>query len=317
LVAAADVESARAQETPAPPPIKISTPADIRVGHPEFNPAISEVDSNSPTSVLGAAFDVVEMFLRLTEAEMLRSPMLTERSRDLLPNSPERQKLARIVELRAANWYDQFLDARFAGDRLATLVYMFRPRDPAQRRQIFTIDMVRKHDQWQVTLDLASDAASPLGDQADAHLAALHKAIDARLAEINGVISAPLDKPLPFHGTWMTHFRQSDVYVTFDTTGEVFFIRTEAGSAGYGVYDYHLTGDEVVIEAPVGPIRLHRAAESDKPLDVECNQVLILDEARLWFPECNEPIHVVPIQHDDAPIRRPTAATPAAEPAAK
>jgi hypothetical protein len=297
-----------AQENGAsnPPPAEIQTAADVLLENPEFRPGGGELDPNSPAAVLGAAFDMAERFLRLKRENIFQSPALTERSRDLLPTAPERQKLEHILELREANWYHQFVDARFAGDRLATMLMVFTPRDPQQSKTVYALDMVRKNDEWQVTLDQAADAQLAIGEKGPTHVAALRTAVDARLAEIKGVISAPLANALDFHGTWTTHFAQTFVYLTFQSNGEVFFLQTREGSSSYGVHDYHLTEDEVIIEMQYFPIRLkRRAGDNYWEQDGQRHYPMLIEDPRCWFPDCNEPLQLKPVYKGEWPIRRP------------
>jgi hypothetical protein len=305
--------TARAQ-TPA---VEISTAADVLLEHPEFHPngGEHELDPDSKAAVLGAAFDVIEKWLRLPRDEAFKSPAITERSRGFLPTAPERQKIEALRDLREEGWRDQFVDARFAGDRVATMILLLKPRAGDAERRVVTLDMVRQFDAWQVTFDLPGDAALPLGDEAPAHLAALRAAVDRRVAEIASVVSAPLKERLPFSGTWTTHFRQTFVYVTFHDDGHAFFLRTEGGASGYGIYDYHLTDDEIVLEMPFFPVRIKRRADLS-PREHLGRQYpdLLIEDPRFWFPECREPLGMRAVLPDDAPVSRPAAsAEPAAE----
>jgi hypothetical protein len=299
------------------PALEISTAADVLLEHPEFHPdgGEHELDPESKSAVLGAAFDVAEKWLRLPDDERFKSSALTERSRGFLPTAPERQRFEAFRELRGVGGGQNFVDARFAGDRLATMILLVKPREAADRARVLQLDLVRQFDAWQVTLDLPGDAALPLGDQTDEHVTALRNAVARRVAEIEGVVSAPLEKRLPFSGTWSTHFRQTFVYVTFHDDGKVFFLSTREGSSSYGIHDYHLSGDEVVIEMPFFPVRLKRVA--DRPPRVHEGREyaeLLLEEPRPWFPECREPLLVGPVLPGNAPISRPPAPS---EPAAK
>jgi hypothetical protein len=158
-----------------------------------------------------------------------------------------------------------------------------------------------------VSLDLEADAALTLGDEAPRMIAALREATERRLAEINRVIAAPLEKPLDFHGAWSTHYRQSFAYFMFDSNGDVFVLQTrDKGGTSYGVYDYHVTDDEVVIEMAYFPIRLKRGDE-DKywEQDGQRHYGLFLEDPRMLFPECDKPLFLMPSYKSDWPIRRP------------
>ncbi len=306
------VAMAQAEVAPSQlPEPKILAMADL---HIDFILAESqEGDANiSPRlKALGPASDVFDKFLRLSEADMLKSPMLTDGSRDLLPSSPGRLQLARLVELREAHWYDQVVDARFADETLATLIILYTPRQPATGKQIITLDLVRRHDVWQVTLDLDADARLPLGDRAAPTVAALRAAVDRRVAELLSVTSAPFDKPLPFHGTWSTHFGTSFVYLSFYSSGEVFMLQTHEGSHSLDVYDFHVTDDEVVIESRGAPIRLRRLSDVYEEHDGKRHESLKIEDPRIWFPECKEPLLLRPQTYKgDWPVRRPIETAP-------
>ena len=301
LIASASIANA---QPPADP--KITCAAEIFLEGILAEEREQQVDPNSQAARLGAAFDVAEKFLSLTPEDMLNSPSLTDRSRDLLPTSPGRQRLAHLVEIDEANPSGQIVDARFAGENIATIIRVCSPRPSHQPKRIVTLDLVRKYDDWQVTLDLEADAVLPLGDAAPAYIAALRKTTDKRVAEITSVIERPLDEPLPFHGTWTTHFAQAFVCLSFDTTGKAFTLRVEEGASSYGVFDYHLTDDEVVIEARMIPIRLKRhAGDNNFEHNGERFETMRIDDPRIWFPECRDPLFLQPIPPEDLPITRP------------
>ncbi|MBM4089710.1 MAG: hypothetical protein FJ276_09820 [Planctomycetes bacterium] len=143
-----------------------------------------------------------------------------------------------------------------ADDQLVMALVVFVPRPTQKPKVAEAMYLVRQGDQWRVSLDIDGEVASQLGAGGQQQLAALRAAGEMWLTEPRDVVSRPLDAPLPFRGTWTTHFRQSGLFLCFSGDGQVTTIVTRDGSTSYSVCDYHLSHDQIVIESLLGPIRL-------------------------------------------------------------
>jgi hypothetical protein len=261
---------------------------------------------------LGASSDVVDKFVRLAPAAMKDSELLSERSRNVAVDSAGGRRLAHFAELRKTHWYPQVVDMRFAGERLAAALVVFVPRPTQNAKVVEELYLIRTGDDWRISFDPEADWAAQPDPIDPAPLAALKTATDKRRAELLNVVSKPLDQPLDFHGTWTTHFQTSFVYLTFQENGEVFMLQVHGnGTASYNVHDYHLSGDEIVIEDGQYPIRLKHDNGNYWEQDGRRYYGLVTSDAKRWFPDRpdTEPLYLKPVYKGDWPVRRPILTT--------
>ena len=129
---------------------------------------------------------------------------------------------------------------------------------------------------------------------------------EMRLTELRDVVSRPLEAPLPFRGTWTTHFRQSGLFLCFNGDGQLTTIVMHNGSTSYSVCDYHLSNDQIVIESLLGPIRLRIHRDQFWEHDGQQFYSLTTADPRIWFPDApKEILYLNPVYHGDSPVRRP------------
>jgi hypothetical protein len=260
----------------------------------------------SPERNLGEAIDAAEKFLRLTPEQMPSSDLLSQASREFPADSAGGRRLSRFVRLKRDHWYQQAVDGRLVGGRLAALNVVCVPKPANGPKATEILYLVRAAEGWRVSFDLGKDAES-LGGDAPAAAETLRSLSEARQKEIASVVSEPLKEPIPFRGTWTTHYRTSFVYLTFDGQGEVFFLQDHPnGTASYGVYDYHLVGDEIVMETGSVAIRFRRHPDSGWEVDSRWYPELVADDARVWFPDYEgKEILLTPVRKREQPVRRP------------
>jgi hypothetical protein len=256
--------------------------------------------------VLLSAADVAEKFGRLDPKAQNGSELLTEHSRSLPDSAPGRTRLARQQKLRQEHWYRQLVDVYFADDALAMAFAVFVPRPTQKPKVAEAMYLIRQGNQWQVSLDIDTDVTRLLGAKGQHQLAMLRAAGEQRLTELREVVSRPLEAPLPFRGTWTTHFRQSGLFLCFNADGQVTTMVTHAGSTSYSVCDYHLSDDQVVIESHQGPIRLRINRDRFTEHDGQRFYSLSTADPRIWFPDGpKETLYLQPVHHGDWPVRRP------------
>lgn len=255
---------------------------------------------------LGEAIDTAERFLRRSPEQMASSDLLSKASRGLPPDSAGGRELSRFVRLKRDNWYQQTVDGRLVGRRLAALNIVSVPKSSNGRKATDVLYLVYADDGWHVSFDVEKDAEL-LGGDAPAAAERLRSLSEARQKEIASVVTEPLKEPIPFRGTWTTHYRTSFVYLTFDGQGEVFFLQDHPnGTASYGVFDYHLVGDEIVLETGSVAIRFRRHPDSGWEVDNRWYPNLVTEDARLWFPDYGEKeILLTPVRKGEQPVRRP------------
>ena len=256
--------------------------------------------------VLVSAADVAEKFGRLESKAQNGSDLLTEHSRNLPDSAPGRTWLAQQQKLRQEHWYQQLVDMYFADDRLAMAMVMFVPRLTQQPKVVEPLFLVRQDDHWRVSLDIDGEVASQLGARGQQQLAAIRAAGEMRLTEIRDVVCRPLEAPLPFRGTWTTHFHKSGLFLCFDGDGQATTIVTRDGSTHYSVCDYHLSNDQIVIESQLGPIRLRVNRDQFWEHDGQRFYSLTIADPRVWFPDApKEILYLKPVYQGDWPVRRP------------
>jgi hypothetical protein len=267
-------------------------------------------------AVLGSASDVAEKFDKLDPQVQHGSDLLTEHSRNLPDSASGRTWLAQQQKLRQEHWYQQLVDMYFADDTLAMALVMFVPRPTQSPKVVEPMFLIRQDDHWRVSLDIDGEVASRLGAHGQQQLAALRAAGELRLTELRDVVCRPLKAPLPFRGTWTTHFRQSGLFLCFNGDGQVTTIVTRDGSTHYSVCDYHLSNDQIVIESQLGPIRLTMNRDQFTEHDGQRFYGLTVADPRIWFPDApKETLYLQPVHHGDWPVRRPVQnAQPQGEP---
>ena len=297
---------ALAQEnSPAQP--SVETCADVFW---ETVAADREPAPGSRAARLREAGDIADKFVRLQPAEMEQSVLLTDRSRRLPTDSPGGKKLAQLSKLRKDHWLSQVVDMCFVGDSLAAALVVFTPRPTQGAKSVATIYLLRQGDEWRITFSPEEDAEASLGAAGRKSFQALAAATDKRHAELANVVSRPLAEPIPFSGTWTTHFEQSFVYLTFQANGEVFVLQVhDNGTSSYSVLDYQILDDEIVIEAPLYPIRLRFAEGQYWEQDGKRFHSLVTSDGRHWFPKRKdpEPLYLRPVYKGDYPVRRPVS----------
>ena len=305
-------DASTAAEPAAPSPV-IRTQWEIML-----EPAIRGEDPAPGTLafVLVSAANVAEKFGRLDPKAQNDSELLTEYSRRLPESAPGRIWLAQQQKLRQEHWYQQLVDMYFADDKLAMALVMFVPRPTQEPKVVEPLFLIRQDDHWRVSLDIDGEVASQLGAQGQQQLVALRAVGEMRLTELRDVVSRPLEAPLPFRGTWTTHFRQSGLFLCFNGDGQVTTIATHAGSTRYSVFDYHFSDDQVVIESNQGPIRLRLHRDQFWEHDGQRFYSLTIADPRIWFPDApKETLYLQPVHHGDWPVRRPVQhAQPQREP---
>jgi hypothetical protein len=116
-----------------------------------------------------------------------------------------------------------------------------------------------------------------------------------------------LDAPLPFRGTWTSHFRQSGLFLCFNEAGEATTIVTRGnGTMSHSVCDYHVADSHIVIESQRGPIRLTLRRDQFWEHDGQRHYALSVEDPRIWFPDApKEILYLKPVYQSDWPVRRP------------
>ena len=260
-----------------------------------------------PAFALLSATDVVEKLGRLDPKAQNDSDLLTGHFRRLPESAPGRSWLAKQHKLRQANWYRQVVDVVFADDVLAMAFVVFVPKPTQKPKVAEAMYLVRQGDQWRVSLDIDADVKNLLGDGGKGRLAILRAAGEKRLQELQALVSRPLDAPLPFRGTWTSHFRQSGLFLCFNGAGEATTIVVRAdGTMSYSVCDYHVADSHIVIESQRGPIRLTLRRDQFWEHDGQRHYALSVEDPRIWFPDApKEILYLKPVYQSDWPVRRP------------
>jgi hypothetical protein len=257
--------------------------------------------------VLVSAANVAEKFGRLDPKAQNGSNLLTEHSRSLPDSAPGKAWLARQQKLHQEHWYRQLVDVYFADDALAMAFAVFVPRPTQKPKVVEAMYLIRQGNQWQVSLDIDAEVTRLLGAKGQHQLAMLRAAGEKRLKELQAVVSRPLDAPLPFRGTWASHFRQSGLFLCFNEAGEATTIVTRGnGTMSYSVCDYHVADSHIVIESQRGPIRLTLRRDQFWEHDGQRYYTLSVEDPRIWFPDApKEILYLKPVYQSDWPVRRP------------
>jgi hypothetical protein len=244
--------------------------------------------------------DVVEEFVR----HALRRQF--EPAAAVSTSSESRVKENRIVQQVHEDGKNQVYwsaaDGHVEDDR-AVVLFVRRPRDEAQKRSVEAINAIRVGGSWKV--DLASPSASE-NTASDESVRILRAWMDDRTKEILSVVNARTLPSYPMSGTWSTHYRQTHLVLILSSDGQATIITIREGSHGIDIYDYHLEGETIVIEARSGPIRLKRGGQCSKGVDGQVYPYLITEQPGMLgtlFP--SETIRLTPVGRWGSSVRRP------------